>query len=104
MTATITTPFGAESTAAEVVAGIDLAGRRMIVTGGASGIGIADALQVLEPQPAPPQLLARLSVRGRLHEGMAWIATMTACEALRDALNAARKLPTLAFRLHEAKS
>jgi NAD(P)-dependent dehydrogenase (short-subunit alcohol dehydrogenase family) len=39
-TAPITTPFNAESTAAEVVAGIDLTGRRAIVTGGASGIGI----------------------------------------------------------------
>jgi NAD(P)-dependent dehydrogenase (short-subunit alcohol dehydrogenase family) len=39
----ITTPFGAESTAAEVVAGIDLTGRRAIVTGGASGIGIETA-------------------------------------------------------------
>jgi hypothetical protein len=39
----ITTPFNAESTAAEVVAGIDLSGRRAIVTGGASGIGIETA-------------------------------------------------------------
>ncbi|MEV7966815.1 SDR family NAD(P)-dependent oxidoreductase [Sphaerisporangium sp. NPDC088356] len=40
---TITTPFGAQSTAAEVVDGIDLTGRRAIVTGGASGIGIETA-------------------------------------------------------------
>ena len=39
----ITTPFTAQSTAAEVVAGIDLAGRRVIVTGGASGIGVETA-------------------------------------------------------------
>jgi NAD(P)-dependent dehydrogenase (short-subunit alcohol dehydrogenase family) len=39
----ITTPFTAESTAAEVVVGIDLTGRRAIVTGGASGIGIETA-------------------------------------------------------------
>ncbi len=39
----ITTPFNAESTAAEVVAGIDLTGRRAIVTGGASGIGVETA-------------------------------------------------------------
>jgi NAD(P)-dependent dehydrogenase (short-subunit alcohol dehydrogenase family) len=39
----ITTPFNAGSTAAEVVAGIDLTGRRVIVTGGASGIGIETA-------------------------------------------------------------
>jgi NAD(P)-dependent dehydrogenase (short-subunit alcohol dehydrogenase family) len=39
----ITTPFTAGSTAAEVVDGIDLTGRRAIVTGGASGIGIETA-------------------------------------------------------------
>ena len=43
MTAPITTPFGAESTAAEVVADLDLSGRRIIVTGGGSGIGIETA-------------------------------------------------------------
>jgi NAD(P)-dependent dehydrogenase (short-subunit alcohol dehydrogenase family) len=37
----ITTPFDARSTAEEVSAGVDLTGRRAIVTGGASGIGIA---------------------------------------------------------------
>ena len=39
----LTTPFGFESTAAEVVAGIDLSGRRAVVTGGASGIGVETA-------------------------------------------------------------
>jgi NAD(P)-dependent dehydrogenase (short-subunit alcohol dehydrogenase family) len=39
----ITTPFGYESTAAEVVDGIDLGGKRAVVTGGASGIGIETA-------------------------------------------------------------
>jgi NAD(P)-dependent dehydrogenase (short-subunit alcohol dehydrogenase family) len=39
----ITTPFGAESTAAEVATGIDLTGRRAVVTGGASGIGVETA-------------------------------------------------------------
>jgi NAD(P)-dependent dehydrogenase (short-subunit alcohol dehydrogenase family) len=39
----ITTPFGFHTTAAEVAAGIDLSGRRAIVTGGASGIGIETA-------------------------------------------------------------
>ena len=42
-TARIATPFTALSTAAEVVDGIDLTGRRAIVTGGASGIGIETA-------------------------------------------------------------
>jgi NAD(P)-dependent dehydrogenase (short-subunit alcohol dehydrogenase family) len=39
----ITTPFTAESTAAEVVAGIDLSDRHVVVTGGSSGIGIETA-------------------------------------------------------------
>ena len=39
----ITTPFGHDSTAAEVIAGVDLSGKRAIVTGGASGIGIETA-------------------------------------------------------------
>jgi NAD(P)-dependent dehydrogenase (short-subunit alcohol dehydrogenase family) len=43
MTDRITTPYNAESTAAEVIAGIDLTGRRAIVTGGASGIGVETA-------------------------------------------------------------
>src|SRR5262245_23460727 len=36
----ITTEFGFRSTAREVVAGIDLTGKRVIVTGGAAGIGL----------------------------------------------------------------
>jgi NAD(P)-dependent dehydrogenase (short-subunit alcohol dehydrogenase family) len=39
MTKRVTTPFGATSTAAEVVAGLGLGGKRAIVTGAASGIG-----------------------------------------------------------------
>lgn len=39
----ITTAFSASSTAAEVIAGIDLTGKRAIVTGGASGIGVETA-------------------------------------------------------------
>jgi NAD(P)-dependent dehydrogenase (short-subunit alcohol dehydrogenase family) len=41
--ARITTPFGPKSTAAEVAAGIALSGKRVIITGGASGIGIETA-------------------------------------------------------------
>ncbi|MER6165592.1 SDR family NAD(P)-dependent oxidoreductase [Streptomyces violaceorubidus] len=37
----ITTPFGPRTTAAETLAGVDLSGRRIIVTGGASGLGAA---------------------------------------------------------------
>jgi NAD(P)-dependent dehydrogenase (short-subunit alcohol dehydrogenase family) len=39
----ITTPFGFDSTAAEVVAGIDMSGKSAIVTGGSSGIGVETA-------------------------------------------------------------
>jgi NAD(P)-dependent dehydrogenase (short-subunit alcohol dehydrogenase family) len=39
----IATPFDAQSTAAEVVAGIDLSGARAVVTGAASGIGVETA-------------------------------------------------------------
>ena len=35
----LSTPFDARSTATEVLAGVDLSGKRMIVTGGASGLG-----------------------------------------------------------------
>jgi NAD(P)-dependent dehydrogenase (short-subunit alcohol dehydrogenase family) len=39
----IQTPFGFNATAAEVIDGIDLSGKRAIVTGGSSGIGIETA-------------------------------------------------------------
>ena len=39
----ITTAFGFRATAAEVVAGVDLTGKRALVTGASSGIGIETA-------------------------------------------------------------
>lgn len=39
----ISSSFDAESTAAEVVQGINLAGKRAVVTGASSGIGVATA-------------------------------------------------------------
>jgi len=39
----ITAPFNAQSSAAEVIAGVDLTGKRAVVTGGASGIGLETA-------------------------------------------------------------
>lgn len=36
----LTTPFGFSTTASEVIANVDLSGKRAIVTGGASGIGL----------------------------------------------------------------
>jgi NAD(P)-dependent dehydrogenase (short-subunit alcohol dehydrogenase family) len=43
MTERIRTPFGFASTATDVLEGIDLTGKRVIVTGGASGIGAETA-------------------------------------------------------------
>jgi NAD(P)-dependent dehydrogenase (short-subunit alcohol dehydrogenase family) len=43
MSTLIETGFGFDSTAAEVIDGIDLTGRRAIVTGGSSGIGVETA-------------------------------------------------------------
>jgi NAD(P)-dependent dehydrogenase (short-subunit alcohol dehydrogenase family) len=59
----ITTPFGAESTAAEVVEGVDLTGRRAIVTGGASGIGVETA-RALAGAGAAVTLAVRRTARG----------------------------------------
>ncbi|MFC4508153.1 MULTISPECIES: SDR family NAD(P)-dependent oxidoreductase [Streptomyces] len=39
----LTTPFGAESTALDVVNGVDLTGKRAVVTGGSSGLGVETA-------------------------------------------------------------
>jgi NAD(P)-dependent dehydrogenase (short-subunit alcohol dehydrogenase family) len=42
----VTTPFGPTSTAAEVIAGVDLSSRRAIVTGASSGIGVETAREL----------------------------------------------------------
>jgi NAD(P)-dependent dehydrogenase (short-subunit alcohol dehydrogenase family) len=71
----ITTPFGFHSTASEVIQGVDLCGRRAIVTGGASGIGIETAralvgaganvtLAVRRPDAAEP-IAAELRALGK---------------------------------------
>ncbi|MEV4810394.1 SDR family NAD(P)-dependent oxidoreductase [Micromonospora avicenniae] len=39
----VSTPFDARSTAAEVISGVDLSGRRAVVTGAAGGIGVETA-------------------------------------------------------------
>jgi NAD(P)-dependent dehydrogenase (short-subunit alcohol dehydrogenase family) len=44
----ITTPFGFASTAAEVIAGVDLSGKRAIVSGASSGIGVETALALAD--------------------------------------------------------
>lgn len=43
----ITTPFGFQSTASEVLRGLDLSGKRAIVTGGAAGIGLETSRALL---------------------------------------------------------
>lgn len=43
MSERITTPFGATATALDIVAGVALGGKRAIVTGGSSGIGVETA-------------------------------------------------------------
>jgi NAD(P)-dependent dehydrogenase (short-subunit alcohol dehydrogenase family) len=64
MSSRITTPFGPQSTAAEVIAGIDLSGRRAIVTGGASGIGVETA-RALAAAHAEVTLAVRNVAQGR---------------------------------------
>jgi hypothetical protein len=53
ITARVTSPFGFESTAAEVIAGIDLHDRQALVTGAASGIGVETARALARPAPRP---------------------------------------------------
>src|SRR6185437_4837648 len=54
----LTTPFGATTTALEVVEGVDLAGKRAIVTGGASGIGV-ETVRALAQAGAAVTIAAR---------------------------------------------
>jgi NAD(P)-dependent dehydrogenase (short-subunit alcohol dehydrogenase family) len=59
-------PFGAASTAAEVIDGVDLTGRRVIVTGAASGIGVETA-RALASAGAEVTIAARdLDAAGRV--------------------------------------
>ncbi|OHV47232.1 SDR family NAD(P)-dependent oxidoreductase [Pseudofrankia sp. BMG5.36] len=59
----IVTPFGARSTAAEVAAGVDLAGRHAVVTGASSGIGTETA-RVLAGAGAAVTLAVRDTAAG----------------------------------------
>ena len=64
MTERITTPFGFETTALEVVEGVDLSGRRAVVTGGASGIGV-ETVRALAAAGAEVTIAARNPEAGR---------------------------------------
>ncbi|HVE24677.1 MAG TPA: SDR family NAD(P)-dependent oxidoreductase, partial [Sporichthya sp.] len=59
----ITTPFDATSTAAEVAAALDLTGKRAVVTGASSGIGIETA-RVLALAGADVTLAVRNTAAG----------------------------------------
>jgi NAD(P)-dependent dehydrogenase (short-subunit alcohol dehydrogenase family) len=59
----ITTPFGPTSTAAEVIAGVDLTGKRAIVTGASSGIG-QETARVLAGAGAEVTLAVRDTAAG----------------------------------------
>lgn len=54
----LTTPFDAETTALEVVEGVDLSGKRAVVTGGASGIGV-ETVRALAQAGAAVTIAAR---------------------------------------------
>lgn len=67
-TSSMTSPFGFHSTAADVLRGVDLSGKRAIVTGGASGIGretaralaaAGAAVTLAVRRPAPAQGVAQ---------------------------------------------
>ncbi|MEU7941189.1 SDR family NAD(P)-dependent oxidoreductase [Microbispora bryophytorum] len=54
----LTTPFHSHATAAEVIEGVDLTGRRVVVTGGASGIG-TETVRVLAAAGAEVTIATR---------------------------------------------
>jgi NAD(P)-dependent dehydrogenase (short-subunit alcohol dehydrogenase family) len=60
----ITTPFDAQSTAVEVIAGVDLTGKRAVVTGASSGIG-RETARVLAAAGAEVTLAVRDTDAGR---------------------------------------
>ena len=70
LSARITTGFNADTTAEQAIAGIDLTGKRAIVTGGASGIGVETA-RVLADAGADVTIAARnLSAAREVADGI----------------------------------
>ncbi|ROS61034.1 NAD(P)-dependent dehydrogenase (short-subunit alcohol dehydrogenase family) [Frigoribacterium sp. PhB160] len=78
----LTTPFSAASTAAEVVDGLDLSGRRMVVTGGGSGLGL-ETSRALAAAGADVTLAVRNPDQGE--EAVADIRRTTGSETVRHA-------------------
>jgi NAD(P)-dependent dehydrogenase (short-subunit alcohol dehydrogenase family) len=78
----LTTPFGATSTAAEVLGGVDLSGRRAVVTGGASGIG-TETVRALAAAGAEVTIAARRTAPAEE------VATRLRRETGRDAISVA---------------
>lgn len=89
----IRTPFNFHSTAAEVIEHVDLSGKRAIVTGGASGIGIetaralvvagADVTLAVRRPEAAAEIAAELrrAGRGNVHVGMLDLADINSVTA-----------------------
>jgi NAD(P)-dependent dehydrogenase (short-subunit alcohol dehydrogenase family) len=69
----VTTPFGAQSTASEIVAGVDLSGRRAVVTGATGGLG-------RETARALASAGAEVTVSGRTLQAAAAVAQEIAAE------------------------
>jgi NAD(P)-dependent dehydrogenase (short-subunit alcohol dehydrogenase family) len=74
MTTLLSTPFGFNTTASEVLDGVDLSGKRAVVTGAASGIGVETA-RALADVGAAVTLAVRDTTKGG--EVAAEIATST---------------------------
>jgi NAD(P)-dependent dehydrogenase (short-subunit alcohol dehydrogenase family) len=83
MTQSVTTPFGAQSTAGEVIAGVDLTGRRAVVTGATGGLG-------RETARALASAGAEVTVTGRTREAATTVARDIAAETGNDSTKAAR--------------
>ena len=73
--------FGAASTAAEVIAGRDLTGKTIVVTGGYSGVGV-ETVRALRSAGAKVIVPARDSAK---------VATQRLIEAREEAVHSARK-------------
>ncbi|MEU0684041.1 SDR family NAD(P)-dependent oxidoreductase [Streptomyces albogriseolus] len=90
----LTTPFTARTEAREVIEGVDLTGRRAVVTGGASGLGaetvraLAEAgaevtVAVRRPEAAEPlaRELARVDAAGTVHPAPLDLSDRTSVDA-----------------------